>query len=166
MPSSQKAFAQLMVTMKTTHKLSLRPESETGYSTRYQTYNRSTLRLWGGKTQDHSLVYLFPLHHSIDHPRHMQKGYGYSPLQLQSYVQPHSVQSFWTRDVSRCIKYKGHQTLIYLLHIRQHYENNVSTRGYVDVTRWNHNRTQAIKVWTHSAIWVCLYFGRHFIGYL
>jgi len=36
MPSSQKASAQLMVAMKTTHKLSLRPESGTSYSTQNQ----------------------------------------------------------------------------------------------------------------------------------
>jgi len=34
---------------------------------------------------------------------------------------------------------------------------------YIDATWWNHNRTQAIKVLTHSAIWICLYFGRHFV---
>jgi len=142
MPSLQKAFAQLMVTMKTTYKLSLRPESGTSYSTQNQTYNRSTLHLGGGRTQDHRLAHLFPLHHSMNRSRHMQKGPQLvSPFCIQSYVQPHSVQSCCTRMVV-CVR-------IY----------NVPTRGYIDVTRWNHNRTQAIKVLTHSASGVCLYFG-------
>jgi len=44
------------------------------------------------------LVRLFPLLHSINHPRHMQKGPQLiSPFRIQSYAQPHSVQSCRTR---------------------------------------------------------------------
>jgi len=60
MLSSRRTFAQLMVTTKTTCKISLRPESKTSYSARYQTHNSSTLQLGGGRTQDHSLVICSP----------------------------------------------------------------------------------------------------------
>ena len=46
--------------LQTTCNLSLRPESKTSYSARYQTHNSSTLQSWGGRTQDHSLVVCSP----------------------------------------------------------------------------------------------------------
>jgi len=53
----------------------------------------------GRKDTDHRLARLFPLHHSINRPRHVQKEPQLvSPLCIQSYVQPHSVQSCCTRD--------------------------------------------------------------------
>jgi len=151
-----------MVTMKTTYKLSSRPESETSYSTQNQTYNRSTLRLWGGRTQDHSLVVCSP--YTIQWIiQDICKGTPISFPFLHPVLCSTTFSAILLNKGWRSVyEYKGHQTLAYLLHIMiASWKQCFNSCQYIDVTRWNHNRTQAIKVLTHSASWVCLYLGQH-----
>jgi len=136
MPSSQKASAQLMIAMQTTHKLSLRPESETKLLNTISNMQQIDTTIVGRKDTIPQFSCLFPLHHSMNHPRHMQKGPQWvSSFYIRSYAQPHSVQSYWTRDGNLCTKNNGHQTLAYLLHIM-----TVSWKQCFN-SWWNYNRT-------------------------
>jgi len=108
MLSSQKDVRSTHGYYEDNSKFSTRPENETKLLNTTSNIQQIDTTIVGRKNTRPQFSLSIPLHHSMNHPRHMQKG---EPLLCS----PTFSATFLNKNGGLCKKNNGHQTLAYLL---------------------------------------------------